>query len=228
MQYPARHYFCAKKISAINKGALKSEAGFTLLEILIAVTVLAFIMTIIYSSFFAISQSEKRVSLSTEVEIKARNLMEMLMRDLSSAVIPRDGTEKKEGTLNYGLYCTQTEKGQKLDFTASLSDSANVIDARLREVGYFLVANERGSYDLVKRIDLTPDDDIQQGGRDLLLMKDLASLAFQFKKNKGDWMDLWDGKERPQAIRITLTLLNDDENEEEFITELPLYGGKVF
>lgn len=217
-----------KRSLAEHLKRVQSEKGFTLLEILIAITILAFVLSIIYSSFFAISQSEKGVTQSTEIEIKARNLIQMLMRDLSSAVIPEVSAGKKEYTLNYGFYCARNETGQKLDFTASLSESGNVIDASLIEVGYFLVANERGSYDLLKRIDLTPDADIGEGGRELLLMKDLSSLTFQFMNKKGEWTELWEGKESPRAIRIILNLLNADKNKEEFVTEVPLYRGKVY
>jgi len=213
---------------AYAKKTSTPEAGFTLLEILLAMTILAFVMTIIYSSFFAITQSEKRVTLSTEVEVKARNLMQMLMRDLSSAVIPEGEGSKKETSLNYGLYCSQGESGQKLDFTTSLSDSGDVLNASLQETGYFLQTNDKGSLNLLKRIDDTPDDDIESGGRSLLLMKNIASLTFLFKAKDEEWIEQWEGEKRPRAIKIKLVLLNDENEKEEFATEFPFYGGKEF
>ena len=219
---------------------VRNKNGFTLLEIMIAITILSFIMGIVYSSFSAISESDRRISLAGESALKARNLFGLMSREMSSIFVPSApaGDGDKEDRLNYGLICTKEGDLQRINFTAALSDSGGISDVALRELGYYLMSKEdgeEGGYSLYKRIDVTPDDDISAGGGDYFLMDGVSSLRYEFMKSgdevPGEMIDELDSSNKaslPRAIRVELSLINADLDIETFSTTISLYLAKTF
>lgn len=216
---------------------VRNKNGFTLLEIMIAITILSFIMGIVYSSFSAISESDRKISLASESALKARNLFGLMSGELSSIFVPstpEDGGEK-EDRLNYGFICTKEGDLQRINFTAALSDSSSMSDVALKEVGYYLMPKEEGGYSLFKRIDVTPDDDISSGGGDYFLMDGVSSLHYEFMMSSnemaGETIDELEANNKgslPKAIRVELSLINADLDIETFSTTISPYLAKSF
>ncbi|MDT8316685.1 MAG: prepilin-type N-terminal cleavage/methylation domain-containing protein [bacterium] len=215
---------------------VRNKNGFTLLEIMIAITILSFIMGIVYSSFSAISESDRRISLASESALKARNFFGLMSREISSIFVPSEpaGAGEKEDRLNYGLICTKEGDLQRIDFTAALSDSGSMSDVALKEFGYYLVstgAGEGGGHSLFKRIDATPDDDIAAGGVDYFLMDGVSSLRYEFMKNEDELLDEVDASDKaslPKAIRVEISLINAELDIETFSTTISPYLAKTF
>ena len=219
---------------------LRNRNGFTLLEIMIAITILSFIMGIVYSSFSAISESDKRISLTSESALKARNLFGLMSMEISSIFVPSTPADvgDKEDRLNYGFICIKEGDVQRIDFTAALSDSGSMSDVALKEVGYYLMPREdgeEGGYSLFKRIDATPDDDISSGGDDYFLMDGVSSLRYEFIKSSNemgseivDEVDVTNKASLPKAIRVELSLINADLDIETFSTTISPYLAKSF
>ncbi len=216
---------------------VRNKNGFTLLEIMIAITILSFIMGIVYSSFSAISESDRRISLASESALKARNLFGLMNREMSSIFVPSvpTGDGDKEDRLNYGLICAKEGDVQRINFTAALSDSGSMPDVALKELGYYLMSKEDGSYSLFKRIDVTPDDDISAGGVDYFLMDGVSSLEYGFMKSgdemPGEIPGEWDASDKgslPKAIKVELSLINAESDIETFSTTISPYLAKTF
>ena len=224
----------------IPQHIVRNKDGFTLLEIMIAITILSFIMGIVYSSFSAISESDRRISLASESALKARNLFGLMTREMSSIFVPSapSGDGDKEDRLNYGLICAKEGDVQRINFTAALSDSGSMSDVALKELGYYLMPKEDGEdggYSLFKRIDVTPDDDISAGGVDYFLMDGVSSLRYEFMKGPnemvGEMLDEWDASDKgslPKAIRVELSLINAESDIETFSTTISPYLAKTF
>ena len=216
---------------------VRNKNGFTLLEIMIAITILSFIMGIVYASFSAISESDRRISLASESALKARNLFAMMSMEISSIFVPAMPTSDgdKEDRLNYGLVCIKEGDVQRVNFTAALSDSGSMSDVALKEVGYYLMPKEGGGHSLFKRIDLTPDDDISSGGGDYFLMDGVSSLRYEFMKSSseiaGETVEELEANNKaslPKAIRVELSLINADLDIETFSTTISPYLAKSF
>ena len=214
-----------------------NKNGFTLLEIMIAITILSVIMGIVYSSFSAISESDRRISLASESSLKARNLFAMMTKEISSVFVPplSLGDGELEDRLNYGFICAKEGDVQRIDFTTALSDSGSVSDVALKEIGYYLMPKEEGGYSLFKHIDVTPDDDISAGGSDYFLMDGVASLRYGFMKGEDEMPDAipdeWDASNKgslPGAVRVELSLVNAELDMETFSTTISLYLAKTF
>lgn len=219
---------------------VRNKNGFTLLEIMIAITILSFIMGIVYASFSAISESDRRISLTSESALKARNLFGLMSMEISSIFVPSTpaGVGEKEDRLNYGLVCIKEGDVQRIDFTAALSDSGSMSDVALKEVGYYLIPREDGEgggYSLFKRIDATPDDDVSSGGGDYFLMDGVSSLRYEFMKSSseiaGETVEELEANNKaslPKAIRVELSLINADLDIETFSTTISPYLAKSF
>ena len=214
-----------------------NKNGFTLLEIMIAITILSVIMGIVYSSFSAISESDRRISLASESALKARNLFALMTREISSTFVSPTplGAGDKEDRLNYGFICTKEGDVQRIDFTTALSDSGSMPDVALKEIGYYLMPREEGGYSLFKHIDVTPDDDISAGGGNYFLMDGVASLRYEFMKGEDEMTDAipdeWNASDKgslPKAIRVELSLVNAQSDIETFSTTISLYLAKTF
>ena len=218
---------------------VRNKNGFTLLEIMIAITILSFIMGIVYSSFSAISESDRKISLASESSLKARNLFAMMSMEISSIFVPATPTSDgdKEDRLNYGLVCIKEGDLQRINFTAALSDSGSMSDVALKEVGYYLIPmedggnGEGGGYSLFKRIDTTPDDDVSSGGGDYFLMDGVSSLRYEFMKNSDEVIEKLEANNKgslPKAIRVELSLINAESDIETFSTTISPYLAKSF
>ena len=161
---------------------MRDKKGFTLLEVMVAITVLSFILGIVYTTFATISESGRRGAALLESDVKVRNLAEYLMRDLSSLIIDLEHppVAGKATGLIYGLVGSRLdEEGTRLDFTALSTDSGDFRDAVVTEIGYYLLPTEGGSFRLMKRIDETPDDNIEEGGHSFEIMEGLSSLSLR-------------------------------------------------
>lgn len=211
--------------------------GFTLLEIMVAITILSFVFGVVYTTFATISESEKKISLSADISEKARNLLEYITRDISSTVVPEQiGTSPaadKQAKTIYGFRGVIAENGfTKIDFTTAGPDTGNARYTSIQEVGYYLLPSDSGGFRLMKRIDPTPDGDITEGGRSFELMGNLDSMKIEFLNHAGEWLEEWvkEEKERlPRAIKIDISFLPGDGEDKEFFTTLsPIYQGRKY
>ena len=212
---------------------VRNKNGFTLLEIMIAITILSVIMGIVYSSFSAISESDRRISLASESSLKARNLFAMMTKEISSVFVPplSLGDGELEDRLNYGFICAKEGDVQRIDFTTALSDTGSVSDVALKEIGYYLMPREEGGYSLFKHIDMTPDSDISTGGSNYFLMDGVASLRYEFIKNEDEIVNELDASSKaslPKVVRVELSLVNAESDMETFSTTISLYLAKTF
>ena len=213
--------------------AVTDKRGFTLLEVVVAITVLSLIMGIVYKTFATVADSNIRGIVLLESDIKVRNLAQFLTKDLSSLFIDFENPydlEKNRGII-YGLVGSSLEEeGNRLNFTALSTESGNFGDAFVSEVGYFLHHQEEGSYRLMKRMDRTPDNNMEEGGQAFEIIEGLKSISFEFLDNNGEWISEWDTFDKnkdklPKSIKIIITFSEDEEDKPSFSLEVPVFIG---
>lgn len=201
---------------------MKRSAGFTLIEVLIAVSLTAIVLTAIYGLFTSVFQARQRVLTESESSQIARVLFERLGRELQGAWTPGNGSP-------FFLATTDRDGRPELRFaTASTTLTATgrggiaVLRYGLQpmpEVGerFYLVRSEE-PYHLRDRLD--------SGAYPL--SGNVKGLLWRFYGPNG-WVESWSATEShslPQLVELTLTLV-DRENQETVLRgtfDLPAAG----
>jgi prepilin-type N-terminal cleavage/methylation domain-containing protein len=185
-------------------------AGFTLLEVVLALVIFSLLTLMVYSAFFighrAVLKGERQADISQRVRLAE----EIIARQLHSAVFYFG--KQDEDSFPYFL---GTADG--LSFVTAAPQSRG--GTGLAVVTYRVV---RGSLVVEERMGFTPDD-VWQPRDDLhvqqaVLLRDFSAMRFEYQPHEGqneqnpnpegsEWHPAWDGREEeamPAAVRITV------------------------
>jgi general secretion pathway protein J len=193
--------------------------GFTLLEVLISIAILAAITSILFGAFSAMKRSKDGLSRLQDRQREARLAMARITRELQSAYL--SGHQPLNQALIVQKTLFKSERGtpaDRLDFAAfanrRLDKNAHVSDQC--ELSYFGSPNPDGSgtYDLVRRIDTEIDLEPTKGGRVEVLATDIDLFDLQYlDAQTGEWQESWDSTQStgqldrlPLQVRVILVL----------------------
>jgi general secretion pathway protein J len=220
----------------------RRSRGFSLIELLIAVAILAAITTLLFGAFSALKRSKDGLTRVQDRQREARLAMARITRELQSAYL------SAHSPLNQALVVQKTifkgERGtpaDRVDFTAfanrRLERNAHISDQC--ELSYFGSQNPDGSgtVDLVRRIDTEPDLEPDKGGRVEVLATDIDMFDLQYlDAQTGQWQETWDTTQTtgqpdrlPFQVRVILVLNGGARSSAErsrgtirLITKVPL------
>ncbi len=192
-----------------------ATAGFTLVEILLAITILGIIMATVLGIFTGIISSSKTAEKRAELYQTGRAVMDLLVTDIR------------------GLYGQATEEAQvffvghgenapgtgppRLAFVTTNTLSIGTQKAPfMSEVGYFLEENpDKGGYSLWRRGQTPPQEPYDEGGRAVPVCRIVEKFELEFVHGDDIIKNL--DNALPRAIRIGFTLNLDGETE-RFVT----------
>jgi general secretion pathway protein J len=217
-------------------------AGFTLIEVLISIAILAFITTLLYGAFAALKRSKDGLSRVQDRQREARLAMARITRELQSAYV------SAHVPLNQALVVQKTQfKGERgtpadrLDFTAfanrRLDRNSHVSDQC--ELSYYGDASPDGGgqTDLVRRIDSDIDLEPGKGGKVEVLATDIDLFDLEYlDAMTGQWQETWDTTSAtgqpdrlPLQVRVILVLnggarsaADRDRGKIRLVTKVPL------
>ena len=175
-----------------NKQKRRREKGFTLLEVLLAMTILSLIAVIIGVSLKLGIRAWERGESDADDSQKLRYIVERLSQQIRSAY-PYQMLIDGEKAIAF--------KG-KSDSVFFVTSSVKSSEGGLKWISYFV---EEGS--LMAREGMLPDkqvmEKITKEGKDLDI--DASGLKFEYFSSKDkDWKESWDSKtELPGAMKIT-------------------------
>ncbi|MGC4089782.1 MAG: prepilin-type N-terminal cleavage/methylation domain-containing protein [Polyangiaceae bacterium] len=193
--------------------------GFTLLELLVAISILAMISVLIYSAFAAMRRSREGLERVQDRYREGRLALEYIRRDLSAAYlsmhVPIDARLLIQKTTFVGK---RGNPADRVDFN-SFSNVRRDRDAHESdqcEVSYFGSQNptKSGTLDLARRASSRPDLDPQHGGRVEVLATDIDLFELEYlDPTTGMWSESWDSSQvtgqpnrLPFQVRVTLVL----------------------
>lgn len=193
--------------------------GFTLLELLVAVAVLAMISTLIYGAFAGMRNSKEGVSRVGDRYHEGREALRRITRELQSAYIskhvPIDPSFQQLRTAFKGSRGTP---GDRVDFN-SFSNRRFDRDSHMSDQCELSYYGSRGPktpdiVDLVRRIDTSPDLQFDSGGRVDVLATDIDLFDLEYlDPMTGIWLEQWDTTQAtgqldrlPLQVQITLVL----------------------
>ena len=200
---------------------MSRRAGFTLLDLLVAMALLVIILGTVYSVFANHQRSVEAVSEQRDVYGQGRLILDRLARDLGGVWLPE--TRAAEGGRGPAFF----GQSNRLDFVSSERLSSERTDGEdLAEIGYRTDENEdRKGLRLIRRQDQAVDADVTAGGGEIMLTRQLSSLTFAYLSPTGEEAASWEGTQLgqlPAAVRINLVLFVDENRTETFTTVVSL------
>lgn len=195
--------------------AIPHSRGFTLIEVLLALAILAVIMTVIYASFSTASQNVEQAEKVRDETDLARTLIARISDDLANAYC-KTGVQGK-GTFFYGKKEEKDVRGNKLRLDSlSLTTLTNwrkpdSKETDLWEVGYFFKEKADGSgYVMMRRErrNLNTQESASEEETEYEITDVVDSLQLRYYTGS-QWTDELGGSTsctRPTAVEMTLTL----------------------
>jgi general secretion pathway protein J len=216
--------------------------GFTLAEVLVALSILAMIGMLSYGVFSRAMESRDRAEVITRHYHEIRQAMLRMSREISMAYLScfYDVAERRTKT----IFATQrAAAGMRLDFTSfsHFKMKADAHESDENELSYFVEPDHThpGKSALIRREKNRIDDDPTKGGKEQVLAEGVTDLKFAFYDPKQDrWDDEWDSSASehtgpgnpalPLFVRIELTTQSPAGKEEKFVTKTRLFMTKRF
>ena len=191
----------------------EGEKGFTLLEILIAIFILAIIMTIVLGPFTGIMASSREAERKIDLYQTARSLMDLIAADIRG-IFPQPAGDE-------GYFFRATEEGfagmttlPRLDFITTHSLHIGPQRNRfLSEVTYFLRKNPKDEmYTLIRRSESPPSEPFDEGGKEVPLCRIIERLRIQPISEDEAITEVTGEIPRALIIEFTLNLEGEKEN----------------
>lgn len=224
---------------------IKDNKGFTLLEILIAMSIFGITMATLYSTYTGSIRNMEETRSITEIYQKARVALERIVEDLESAYISIENIDSTSGDSNdsTGFYGEDLEidgkSSDRLRFnSAAHQDFSGDIEGfgRARIVYYVKENQEEGGLNLYRTDSLEFDDSIEEGEHGPILCDNILSIDFHYFDDNGDGYDNWDStselmkNKMPSMVSVTLEIRNglDEDSVQKFTTaaSIPLVNEK--
>ncbi len=213
--------------------------GFTLLEVLISVTITAIVMGAIYGAYTSNLDAIQSARRSGLVNQTARIILDRMCRDFESAFITAPPASGSEVTPRTGLLGEDREidgrPADGVDFTSLSHLPLRKIDLHTDfcEIGYHLEEDEKeGDLIIYRRDQAIPDQDLSGGGLITELSGMVGGLDISYQDREGEDFDTWDTFEGyhkdvlPSLVRIVLTIKDLQGGAHIFTTSVhPALGG---
>ena len=196
-----------------------SQRGLTLVEVLVALAVLAMIGVLLYGAFDSLSHGKKAESVRGDRARQGRQAMLRMTREIQSAFLSMHNPANVSLQTRVVAFVGQNSQPfDRLDFQAFAHRriEANSHESDQAEVGYFAASDPDvdGKTDLVRREQTPPDMDAKKGGVVNVLCEDIEAFDVRYlDPQTQQWVETWDttqalGQQNrlPLEIRITLTL----------------------
>src|SRR5579859_5779186 len=189
-----------------SRSPKRTRAGFTLLEVLLAVTILGILISAVYSTWSAALNGWRRGSDASEVFQRQRIVMETL-KELTQSLVFFSASP----TL-YTVIGTKTSGlGDSVSFVTA-SDSflppSEASEAGLRRV---TISMEQDPYRrtylaIVNQLALRPDDTSGEQPQAHVISMDVSGFAIRYRNARdGTWNDKWDDPSvPPSALEFTV------------------------
>ncbi len=207
---------------------LSISSGFTLIEVIVTLTILGFIILMVSGTFrLGLSSWEKGDSIKEDYQ-KIRMMSQLLSRQMKSLVPYKIKTEKAEGN-----YLAFDGKTQSLRFVSALPIKAKRPEGFVYVVYQFKdEGDKKGSLVLYEQRALNKDffeEDLKEDTA-VTLFGGISRVRFEYyrdadkEKNRSEeWVEEWNAKEEkelPKAVRMTLAWNEKGKEEATPITVL--------
>ncbi|MBP1718378.1 MAG: gspJ2 [Deltaproteobacteria bacterium] len=201
---------------------LKNQ-GFTLLEVIVTMTILGFLLLVVYGVFSMGRSAWERGDLIREKYQKSRILSQLISRQIKSAVPFKVKAEKAEG--NYLVF---EGTAQSLKFVSALSLRNTRPEGLIYAVYEYREGGDEGGKLVVYEQRALTRNFMEEKPKEesgISLLEEISSVRFEYyregdpnQNREAEWVEEWNAKEEmqlPRALRITITPRKGQEGKEE-------------
>ena len=195
------------------------QSGFTLIEVIIAIGILAFLSMLIFSAVSGMHRSREGVARINDRYHEGRAAMTMITRDLQAAYLSLNlPADQQLAVVKTGFRGESQSPADRLDFN-TFSNRRYFLNSHhsdQAEISYFASVDpeQSGVTDLVRRISPRPDLEFDKGGRVEVLATDIDLFALEYlDPTTGMWSESWDSTSAidqsarlPIHVRVALVL----------------------
>jgi general secretion pathway protein J len=217
------------------------QAGFTLIEVIIAIGIMAVMMMMVSETLSNVIKLKARASRRSEMRHVLYVAVSKITDDLAMAFLA-DGTLQGKDGYYLTSFVAESDK-MSLSTMSNIHYLKNARDSDQVRVGYELIKNDEGGTDLIRRQTdhLTPK--IDKGGRRYVLLKNVKTFDLQYyDSNKKEWVPQWDTDSisavgrLPQMVKVKIEVTDQEDEEDdnsirdytyEVSIPLPLYKDKL-
>ncbi|MBL7031598.1 MAG: prepilin-type N-terminal cleavage/methylation domain-containing protein [Nitrospira sp.] len=191
----------------------RPDKGFTLMEVLISLTLMTVVLGAVYSTFFSVHRAMERFETISLKYHEARTSLDIMRREIEGAVLKK--AREKDGDPNKTSFNIRDrdifgKKASALDLTA-FSFRGGMVDT----ISYF-VSEKEGKLELVKSV--TPAI-IGRGDYRIGMIEDIEGFNVEILFNN-KWVGTWassDTGKLPDIIRMSIEF--DDNGKKVILTE---------
>lgn len=205
--------------------------GFTLIEIVIAITITAFIGTTLAIAFNGSVTAKDTVEGTSERYRMLRAAMSRMCREIAAAYVS-DRYDSKRYRDAFDRPTNFVGGGERLLFT-SLAHQRLYADAKESDqmvVEYYVRSSNdkdaKGRTDLIRREKPVFEDRMDRGGSEDVLFEGAKKIEFQYwNSERAQWEDEWDTRRSdkksilPTRVRLVLTAVDELGKEVRYTTQ---------
>lgn len=198
----------------------KCTAGFTLVELLIAVLAFAIVLASINSVFYAALRLRNTTAQATERALPLQQAVAIIKHDLANLVAPG-------GTLSGELQSSVLANGMAGQVSCEFATAAAVLDAtspwaEVQKVSYALLeaTNRMGSKDLYRWVNRNLLAESTQPTGLQWLLGGVRQVTF-FYLTDSQWSDTWDSTTETTKLPASIKVRIDLENQQSSGSLIP-------
>lgn len=213
------------------------KRGFTLIEVILALVLLALLLSLVQGAYTGAARSQERVRAETEEAHRAGIVLQRLTSELSMAFFAPD-RKSPTGEYTSGLLLDVDDDGNSaLSFSTRVPAVPGFSPGGDAEVGYALERDEEDALHLLRRETSQLDGDLEEGGVPFTVFEDVTRFEVRCYDGE-DWVATWDSWERegprylPLAVSVEVAWgggeqgVDEEAQERVYRTSTPVYGAR--
>lgn len=181
--------------------------GFTLIEVLVAISLLAILLLALYLTFFSVLQACTRIDSELKGLREVSRFLDIFSREVHSAFY----TEANAKTILKGEQLENSSKSLSsltmTSFTYPMLKEDQV-SSDLRTIKYYIETNQDGSLTLCKEIWNPYLEESRKNEIKVEVIDDVVHFEVSYYNGR-DWSKLWDSsleKKLPQAVKAVIRI----------------------
>jgi len=195
------------------------KRGFTLLEVILAVAVLAVVGTMVYGGFSQTALNKARVEEDVDHSRIVHMALERMARELTMAFVSTHANPSLDlRVVETAFIGKNNGKDDRVDFTSFSHRRLyrNARESDQNEISYFVTQHpdDRDVQVLARREQNRIDEDPRRGGKSQILVENIEEFNLEyFDPLLSDWVQTWDTEDvlaqpnrLPTQIRILLSV----------------------